>query len=408
MKTTLYQRSSTGSIKEWTIEQENNLLITSWGYLNGAIQKTVDIVQATNVGRSNEISAISQAKLEMERKVKKRLENGWVENISEVDKVSQSFSLKDLSTSFAPAKPVNTLSREEFLSWASQNLIIVQRKVDGQRHFLVKDEDGDVKIYSRKMKDMTEHVPHLAKLLASSLVPPGTVLDAELCLWDDNVDKFKQISAILRSLPERAKELQERDGPLSAYVFDILYWSGEATWKLPYEKRYRLMLEKLSGLVPDLILPINELLYCRAEDIADFQVVNKFEGYVIWRKDQASKLRWDGKPSRCNCFKLKKELTEDCIAVGWYPGKSGKNQGRFGGFILKQYHNGKLIDIGQCGGGFTDGQRTSFMSIEYPCVVEVKFAERLKSMKLRYPNFVRFREDKPAEECEVVYMPREL
>lgn len=257
------------------------------------------------------------------------------------------------------------------------------------------------------MIDFSEHLPHLVD--QAKALPNGIILDVELTIWD-NDDHFKSVSAILRSKPERAINLQ-KDKPLTAYVFDVLYYKNEPVWHLTYAERYDLLKTMLRGYLSprksNFILAGNLLNIFSVEEIVNWKLSNKWEGYCIWRTDQSSKVRFDGKPSRVNCYKFKRTLTEDCIARGYYEGKRGKNQGRFGGFEIYQYHFGKEIYVGRCGGGFTDRQRDSFMRLKYPFVVEVKFAERLRSMKLRYPVFLRIREDKPIKECTVSHLPRE-
>lgn len=403
---TLYQLSSTGNTKTWTIERKGFVLNTTWGIVGGKMQSTRDVIDGVNLGKANEITPEDQAALTMDRRVKKKRDDGYVDNVDDVGKAGAAIELSQLSTSFAPAKPISSVEHDQIREWHTAGNIVIQRKLDGQRHFIVKDENDKVTIWSRKMKDMTANVPHI--VAEAEKLPNETILDAELVLWDEDEDKFKYVSSILRSKPDRAVSLQQESGKLQAAVFDILFYDGEAVWEQNYRARYELLQDVVSLYQDATIFCVEDLLEDHTlDELLGWKVGNRWEGYVVWRLDQPTLIRWDGKPKRCNAYKLKKDLIEDCIVREPYKGKTGKNQGRFGGFRLYQIHEGEEIYVGDCGGGFLDDQRDTFMNIEYPKVAEIKCAERLKSMKLRYPVFMRFHADKSQDECLVQNMPRE-
>ena len=62
---TLYSRTSTGSVQEWTIEVENGAYRTHHGKVGGKIVTTEwTSTEATNVGRANERDVEAQALFE--------------------------------------------------------------------------------------------------------------------------------------------------------------------------------------------------------------------------------------------------------------------------------------------------------------------------------------------------------
>lgn len=85
--------------------------------------------------------------------------------------------------------------------------------------------------------------------------------------------------------------------------------------------------------------------------------------------------------------KVKKFETLDLKVIGFQPGK-GKHLGRIGALICD--FNGVEVEVGT---GFTDAQREEFQK-ELPELVEVKYQEITKDGSLRFPSFIRVREDK--------------
>ena len=91
-------------------------------------------------------------------------------------------------------------------------------------------------------------------------------------------------------------------------------------------------------------------------------------------------------------MKLKFEETDDLLIVGYEEGV-GRNLKKLGAFVCR-LPNGNTVQVG---GGFSDEQRVGFWNQKKGLIgrtVEVKFQERTKDGSLRFPVFVRFRNDK--------------
>lgn len=404
----LYQKSKSGKIKQWAIAQQDNKLIISWGYLGSKkIQSTTDIIHGKNIGRSNETSPEEQAGLEFDRLIKPQKEAGYVENLEDLEKP---FKLKfsEMPTGFSPAKPVTSIDRELVLKMAKTGTIRISRKVDGFRHYIVKDELGTIRIFSRTMKEMTANLPDLVK--ACREMPRETIIDCELFINDGEKDRFREIAEILRCKPEESIQRQKKL-PISAFCFDLLYLSGQEIWKRPYNERFQTLTElinvcfaKSSGF----LLPTNLLDQYPVDDLLDKKIPYSWEGLIVHDLTQSTSVTFDGKHDRKNFYKWRYVISEDCIAENPQHG-NGKHKDRLGYLDLYQYHNGEKIYIGKVGSGFTDTQREELINAKYPMVVEVEFAERTKDLSLRFPVFARIREDKQPNEidCVLQTMPRQ-
>ena len=103
-------------------------------------------------------------------------------------------------------------------------------KKDGYFAKLIKDEDGNIILYSRsrgvngKFADKHEWVPHLNSFFDS--LPVGTCLLGEL--YFPSKPGSRNVTTIMGCLKEKAIERQAKGEKLHFYVFDCLAWNGES------------------------------------------------------------------------------------------------------------------------------------------------------------------------------------
>lgn len=99
-------------------------------------------------------------------------------------------------------------------------------------------------------------------------------------------------------------------------------------------------------------------------------------------------------------YKLKREKTIDVIVTGITDGK-GKYTGQVGGLLCSVYDTkGQLVEICICS-GFTDAERSILSKKNIGRICEVKYQEVLTHGRLRHPIFLRWREDKQQEQCNI-------
>ena len=194
-------------------------------------------------------------------------------------------------------------------------------KRDGYFAKLIKDEDGNIILYSRsrgvngKFADKHEWVPHLQPFFDA--LPVGTCLLGELYL--PSQPGSKNITSIMGCLKEKAIARQEKGEKLHFYVFDCLAWDGHqgVTWK-PAKERFWLV-EKMNAM------PAFEncqyVSFAKYVSGADLNILLQEilargdEGVVITHKDG---LYEPGKRPSKTTLKIKKELkqTIDCFFTG--------------------------------------------------------------------------------------------
>jgi hypothetical protein len=119
METVLYQLAETGRLKHLVMSVESNMIVTEWWTskedVDGKKQITRETILGKNPGRSNETTGQEQALLECERKIRKKMEEGYVKSIDEALAEKQLDIEQMLSQSFAPCKPINKLEIMVFI-----------------------------------------------------------------------------------------------------------------------------------------------------------------------------------------------------------------------------------------------------------------------------------------------------
>ena len=116
----------------------------------------------------------------------------------------------------------------------------IEWKLDGAR-VQVHRRDDDVRVYTRSLDDVTARVPEIVEA-ALALPVRAAVLDGEaIALRPDGRPEPFQVTG------SRFARRQERDVPLSLFLFDVLHVDGEDVLDRPGAERAALLAE----LVPE-------------------------------------------------------------------------------------------------------------------------------------------------------------
>ena len=192
-------------------------------------------------------------------------------------------------------------------------------KKDGYFAKLIKDEDGNIILYSRsrgvngKFADKHEWVPHLNPFFDA--LPNGTCLLGELYL--PSQPGSRNITTIMGCLKEKAIDRQNKGEKLHFYVFDCLAWDGRSNMGRKAISRFETV-DKM-GTIPtfDCQYVSFAKYVCGADLNTMLQEIlaRGDEGVVITHKDG---LYEPGKRPSKTTLKIKKELkqTIDCFFTG--------------------------------------------------------------------------------------------
>lgn len=187
-------------------------------------------------------------------------------------------------------------------------------KKDGYFAKLIKDEDGNIILYSRsrgvngKFADKHEWVPHLNSFFND--LPNGTCLLGEL--YFPSQPGSRNVTTIMGCLKEKAIDRQCKGEKLHFYIFDCLAWGGES-W---LRKTAKLRFTWVSAFAP--IDYVSFAQYVSGGDLWTLLqeiLARGDEGIVITKEDG---LYEPGKRPSKTTLKIKKELkqTIDCFFTG--------------------------------------------------------------------------------------------
>lgn len=430
------------------------VVVVRWGLLDGAEQETRDRPGPCGTeGHSDYQTAEAYARFCMDRDIRKKTEQGYVEwvNGSPISKVATAVKFdRGLPKNLSFYKPKTEIADKKLDELYRKSRAVWTLKRDGMMHVAVK-RSGAWEIYSRRMDLATDRFPHVVESLQKlEPVPNGTVLLGEMVfLRDDGTDDFKNVSRICRSDPDLALAYQGLDdfpedakddtvlGKVGYYVFDIAFWGGqdlvrEATVgerlgliKMVFQNLAPLRLNtgrkstegalkresKLrEGLLREHSLGPVKIYGTKPGD--DLELAKKLgaEGFVVVDPDAVygdKGYSFDGKAQRPEgIYKRKPKFEDEFIIVDFYEG-TGRNRGKLGGFFLQQVcpKTGSRLDCGKCGGGLTDSQREEYWRDRKKLVektIKVEFDSRQPpkngACKIRFPVFKGFADKKP-EEC---------
>ena len=191
-------------------------------------------------------------------------------------------------------------------------------KKDGYFAKLIKDEEGNIILYSRsrgvngKFADKHEWVPHLNPFFDA--LPNGTCLLGELYL--PSQPGSKNITTIMGCLKEKAVARQDKGEKLHFYVFDCLAWDGRSLINEKFISRiFNVELIAKGAYLKEYVSAAwyksGKELWALLQDILG----RGDEGIVITHKD--GKYEPGKRPSKTT-LKIKKELkqTIDCFFTG--------------------------------------------------------------------------------------------
>ncbi|TAJ43550.1 ATP-dependent DNA ligase [Methanofollis fontis] len=291
--------------------------------------------------------------------------------------------------------------------------VAVEYKYDGTR-FQFHRVGDECRVYSRRLEDVTAAVPDVIEAL-SGAVAGDVILDGEVIAIKDG--RPRPFQFVLRRF-RRKHEVEEAIGrvELVPNVFDILYLDGETLIDRPFSERRRILEETLaSSVAPQWVSDDSSVL----EGIYADALTAGHEGVMVKALDSAYTPGVRGR----NWIKVKPAVdTLDLAVIGAEWGE-GRRAHIFGSFLLACQREGELLPVGKVATGFSDEQLAAIhetlrdlviaekgkeIVLEPTIVFEVGYAEIQQSpnyssgFALRFPRFVRMRQDKSVDEVETV------
>lgn len=296
---------------------------------------------------------------------------------------------------------------------------VVQTKYDGARVQIHHAEDGETRLFSRSLEDLTDSLPDVVETVEAAVAEDtDLILDAEVvAVGDEGPLPFQEV---LRRLRRKYRIEEMRDEvELELYVFDVLYEGDGALIDDTLRGRHETVAERVDEETVARTAYVEDTEGMRREE--NEALDSGHEGLVVKNPESAYSPGRRGK----NWLKLKPEPeTLDLVVTGGEWGE-GRRASLVGSYLLGVRGEDGYETVGKVATGLTDERLEELTErfvggddglvvsedgkeIEYqPSVIfEVGYEEIQKSpvyssgYALRFPRFLGVRDDKSVEDAD--------
>jgi len=295
--------------------------------------------------------------------------------------------------------------------------LIAEMKLDGLRAQVHK-RGQEVRIFSRSLRDLTEHLPEIVDVCRQSIFADEAILDGEVIATDKvgNPLPFQILSKRITAevLPLGLPE----DFDLRLYLFDILMLKGEPTYRLPLHQRHRLLRKVVSK---DLITAHLERPSVAELEAFFSNALNEgHEGIMVKHTESPYRPGTRGR----HWLKVKRKITLDLVIIAAEYGY-GRRHGWLSNYLLavRDQRTGRFLPVGKTFKGLSDAEfetmtarlkslkiseKGGIVVVRPEVVVEVSFGEVQRSRvyesgyALRFARIERIRDDKKPTQIDTL------
>ena len=234
----------------------------------------------------------------------------------------------------------------------------MEYKYDGIRVQAHIGPDG-VKLYSRRLEDLTSNFPDIAESLKSRLNGKDAIIEGE-CVAIDKEGKMMPFQTVTHRRRKHGMDDAVNDYPVNIFMFDILYLNGKDLTNLPYTERRKLLSDSFSisgkiGLTTMMLVSGPE----EAETFFEDALRARCEGIIAKSIGRESVYRAGSRGFLW--IKYKKDYSTnlmdsfDLVVVGALYGM-GKRAGKYGALLMAAFNHdtGMYSTVCKLGTGFDD------------------------------------------------------
>jgi DNA ligase-1 len=326
---------------------------------------------------------------------------------------------------FTPVKPMlaemSYSTKEVFAEHGGTTAF--EWKFDGAR-IQIHKKGNDVKIFSRRLSDITGSLPELVAQARTELHASDALVEGEAIALGEGGKPLPFQDLMRRFRRIRDVDEAQRRIPVHLYLFDILYKDGVELIDKPYAERWRVLVNTVSPL---LLAPrIVTGSFSEAEAFLKSSMSAGHEGLMAKALNSPYSIGVRGK----SWFKIKPYETLDLVIIAAEWGY-GRREGWLSNYHLaaQDEATGEFVMLGKTFKGLTDKGFESVTSIllttmlkeegntvfvRPTLVVEVAYNELQKSLRysagftLRFARILRIRDDKSPAEADTIQRVREL
>jgi DNA ligase-1 len=321
--------------------------------------------------------------------------------------------------------------------------MFVEYKYDGERAQVHKDARGTIRVFSRRLEDITHQYPEVIEHVRKALTARSAIIEGEVVAIDRKTGHLLPFQLLMQRKRKRDIAHYRAHVPVALFLFDALYLNGKSLLATPLVERKRLLARHFkSDRTAGIGTFVRTAEIAEAEEVFHEAIAHGAEGVVIKGASspyQAGHRGW-------HWIKFKKEYrkeladTFDVVVVGAVFGK-GSRAGTYGSLLVAAFDppTNKYYSFTKIGAGFSDAllrslpkklkpylipQRDRLVEtgmkmdvwFEPAVVLEISGADLTISpvhtvarttlkrggIALRFPRLLRIRDDKTAEQATTV------
>mmetsp|Transcript_58518 Transcript_58518/g.154093 ORF Transcript_58518/g.154093 Transcript_58518/m.154093 type:complete len:804 (+) Transcript_58518:75-2486(+) len=243
-------------------------------------------------------------------------------------------------------------------------------KYDGERaqiHVLSRNPDV-IKVYSRNSENMTEKYPDVIKVIQETLCEgiESCIIDSELVAFDQETKKIMPFQ-VLSTRGRKNIQVEDIKVNVCVFAFDCMLCNGQPLVKQTLETRRQklwTMLKETEGKVKfatykNFEADENGVNEEEIQEFLDESIAGSCEGLML--KTLVDSATYEPSKRSLNWLKLKKDYLDglgdsiDVVPIGAFYGK-GKRTGSFGAFLLAIWNaeEEEYQTVCKAGTGFSD------------------------------------------------------
>ncbi len=292
-------------------------------------------------------------------------------------------------------------------------------KYDGFRVMVNKDSKGNVKIFTRRLEEVTLQFPEIVSYVQSHVKGKNFILDAEAVGYDAETKKYTDFQAISQRIRRKyGIERMAKELPIELAIFDIIYFEGKSLIETPFIER-RKLIEKIVKEESFKIVLAKQIITEEEEEVGRFYEAALGDGQEgLMGKNLEAPYKPGARVG--HAVKLKPEDKDFDLVITGAEWGTGKRAGWLTSFDVSCRSDGELLEVGKVSTGLKElaGDELSYgemteklkelmveehgrkIRVRPEIVVTVQYQNIQKSptyssgYALRFPRIVRLREDR--------------
>ncbi|MFW6449734.1 MAG: ATP-dependent DNA ligase [Nanoarchaeota archaeon] len=354
-------------------------------------------------------------------------------DFSEVIRIARSQRFEGLqNTAATVGKPMKSMLFQKAKDMGEAFRVVgkpaaIEYKYDGFR-VQVHYNEGDVKLFTRRLEDVTKQFPDVVKSIRDNVRCNTAILDTEIVGFNPKTNQYISFQEISQRIKRKYNiEAMIKKYPVEVNVFDIMYYNGKMELESPFNKRRKLISQIVEPKTRSIVLSRIMVTDKKDEAVSFYNEALDMgeEGVMV------KNLQGDYRPGLRvgKGVKLKPVMDSLELVVVEAEWGEGKRANWLTSFTLAAMdENKELKAVGKVSTGLkeleSEGTTYKYLTdimtplivsqkgrkarLKPDVVIEVNYEEIQKSttyesgFALRFPRFVRLREERGVEDADTI------